>query len=72
MDRNVTNHLDRFLSFVATREGGVDRNETEIDGNELGGAVATREGGVDRNLIHPLARLGREVATREGGVDRNL
>ena len=37
------------VEFVATREGGVDRN-AEWAGSCLLLAVATREGGVDRNL----------------------
>ena len=35
-------------SFVATREGGVDRNWVVVDFMPLS-VVATREGGVDRN-----------------------
>ena len=49
MDRNFFSGLSfGCLKFVATREGGVDRNKTQppIKAIRL---VATREGGVDRN-----------------------
>ena len=36
--------------FVATREGGVDRNRVAHNLIFLLSAVATREGGVDRNM----------------------
>ena len=56
--------------LVATREGGVDRNETgeQFRGE---GRIATREGGVDRNSAHACNTGQARVATREGGVDRN-
>ena len=57
--------------YVATREGGVDRNIKGLRPSCLV-EVATREGGVDRNMSRaetPVAPLW--VATREGGVDRN-
>ena len=57
--------------FVATREGGVDRNAQRHDGCCVSG-VATREGGVDRNaFLLCTIPLQISVATREGGVDRN-
>ena len=37
--------------FVATREGGVDRNTNSTENGLQGCFVATREGGVDRNII---------------------
>ena len=39
---------------VATREGGVDRNEEYNATVARLKAVATREGGVDRNNLHQL------------------
>ena len=59
--------------FVATREGGVDRNCSIKIRIVRTASVATREGGVDRNKKSTLILRGPEsVATREGGVDRNL
>ena len=61
-----------YTRGVATREGGVDRNDKLMD-TIRGDVVATREGGVDRNLHgSPALPVRRYVATREGGVDRNL
>ena len=52
MDRNPVAGDDVFFpSAVATREGGVDRNENGFEINARREAVATREGGVDRNLM---------------------
>ena len=36
--------------YVATREGGVDRNNDLVEIGENERDVATREGGVDRNM----------------------
>ena len=49
MDRNEEPSEHAGMSQVATREGGVDRNEV-VDGMRIAQLlVATREGGVDRN-----------------------
>ena len=73
MDRNgiVPKH-SAVLVFVATREGGVDRN-VECKAPAEVPYVATREGGVDRNkLLSDGSAKTITVATREGGVDRNF
>ena len=48
----------RTARAVATREGGVDRNEYTAHYSITAQDVATREGGVDRN-IHPM--VGGEI-----------
>ena len=57
-------------SWVASREGGVDRNRHLAIRRRFGG-VASREGGVDRNSRSRRAWTCSGVASREGGVDRN-
>ena len=72
MDRNITLSAPLSTSsHVATREGGVDRNNLLLS-MEDEDEVATREGGVDRNMTSDADEdKGTVVATREGGVDRN-
>ena len=51
MDRNLFTVFLLVLHLrVATREGGVDRNDKWLDGDAEDADVATREGGVDRNI----------------------
>ena len=58
---------------VATREGGVDRNNKKPAAGNATKNVATREGGVDRNSrVRGRGNGASYVATREGGVDRNV
>ena len=59
MDRNTWDEaLVVNQERVATREGGVDRNNKSC-GKATNTAVATREGGVDRNLgLSGLRALG--------------
>ena len=54
MDRNLVDLcLAVVVRYVATREGGVDRNYYPIFAEYLP-VVATREGGVDRNTSEKL------------------
>ena len=48
--------------MVATREGGVDRNEAYAVTETSRRAVATREGGVDRNAVSVYAALDRQAS----------
>ena len=60
-----------WVSVVATREGGVDRNRVNgriVDGNDL--SPPARVAWIE-TLEKGVADLGLAVATREGGVDRN-
>ena len=51
MDRNLDAVVDVTPApCVATREGGVDRNDKKINALAARHSVATREGGVDRNI----------------------
>ena len=72
MDRNLASlPPDKTIPRVATREGGVDRNQQDHAPPSIW-SVATREGGVDRNVKVGAPRFQHlVVATREGGVDRN-
>ena len=45
----LTQHQNRTMPNVATREGGVDRNTACDPARQYVRVVATREGGVDRN-----------------------
>ena len=73
MDRNFLSASPAWHTTVATREGGVDRNNKCVFERQPKIQVATREGGVDRNIPSIIMRLNRPlVATREGGVDRNV
>ena len=72
MDRNERIRNAGAKAYVATREGGVDRNIIYCAEKNHRLNVATREGGVDRNsIISEICEWYTEVATREGGVDRN-
>ena len=52
MDRNMSRAETPVAPlWVATREGGVDRNDTRAPDAPVH-LVATREGGVDRNVIY--------------------
>ena len=52
MDRNYkVDTATGTVVYVATREGGVDRNTVLKHTNRLLISVATREGGVDRNSL---------------------
>ena len=44
-------HYAAACGYVATREGGVDRNDKKINALAARHCVATREGGVDRNTL---------------------
>ena len=70
MDRNLHGPRADHAQLVASREGGVDRNESPAL-PWLRGGVASREGGVDRNALALTAYDVGSVASREGGVDRN-
>ncbi len=52
MDRNDGKPDDATRELVATREGGVDRNQMACISSGVRASVATREGGVDRNSLH--------------------
>ena len=54
MDRNLHFPFLFPSNGVATREGGVDRNNSSMEARAAEKQVATREGGVDRNLDKPL------------------
>ena len=78
MDRNSVWVAETAIvvASVASREGGVDRNDARAGTFcEHYNGVASREGGVDRNSSgsEPGRLLGpADVASREGGVDRNI
>ena len=55
---------------VASRAGGVDRNQPLIALPHTC-SVASRAGGVDRNVYWSGTEFVRDVASRAGGVDRN-
>ena len=72
MDRNCLLRLDAALEKVATREGGVDRNQV-ADGNfsAILPSPPARVAWIEILCEWRTYQAG-EVATREGGVDRNF
>ena len=63
MDRNSLNLAALPTGgYVATREGGVDRNCERPLRVQTPMGVATREGGVDRNKAHQVAFVNAFVS----------
>ena len=72
MDRNNLHLLLPFSPHVATREGGVDRNNGYIAELHKGERSPPARVAWIETKLAPCTEQEFFVATREGGVDRNV
>ena len=61
----------KIAEYVATREGGVDRNKLVSRSNLVSGQSPPARVAWIETEYQPTERHCWQVATREGGVDRN-